>query len=95
MNTVLVWILLNAVSGRTASPYYFANQADCLRVGTQLTQAVKVRAQYTCVPERIATRYTEAAPPAPSPRAVRNYRLEQAQINRILSNPPHYQPGQP
>lgn len=95
MNTVLVWILLNAVSGKTASPYYFANQADCLRTGTRLEQVVEGRAHYTCVPETIASTYSNVASPTNLSQAVRHYQSEQDQIQRILSNPPHWQPSQP
>lgn len=95
MHTVLVWILLNALSGRTASPYYFANQADCLRAGMQREQVAERRAHYTCVQERIADLYAEPQPRSPTHRAMRNYQSEQDQIQRILSNPPHWQPSQP
>lgn len=95
MNTVLVWILLNAVSGKTASPYYFANQADCLRAGMKLEQVVKTRSYYECVQENIANTYVIPQPPTPNPRAQRNYKSEQDQIDRILSNPPNWQPSHP
>lgn len=94
MTTVLVWILLNATTGKPGSPYYFATQSDCLRAGMRRENVTKTRDYYECIQENIANTYVIPQPPTPNPRAERNYKSEQDQINRILSNPPNWHPAQ-